>query len=244
MSGDGSGGALVCGFSDVAAGLGGLAWRLGEEGGLAMSDAGIHPARVEISASEESIELRLSSDAGETAARLAPRPGRLTLETAAGVEPPGGRLEAAICAAEVEPAGQSRTLSCFGHMSSWAEDPSAGAGTFRHLAIERSDGSLLLLVARGDGGGHGAEEAAAWLLDREGGFITFGEALLSTQYDKDRRQARAGLELWPEGDEAPPMRAAGTRLGGTEGDGAISAALFRCSSEGSEGLGGYLIRRG
>ena len=237
-----SGGALVCGFSDVAAGVGGLAWRLGEEGGLVMIGDDVHDAEVQLADGGETIELRLSSPEGETQAKLAPRTGRLMPEAAGGA-PPGGALEAAACTAEVKPAGQRRTLQCFGHLSSWAEDPSEGAGAFRHLAIERSDGALLLVVTRGEGSDHGTEQTAAWLLDGEGGIMTFGEALLSTQYDKDGRHVRAGIELWPGGDEAPPMRAAGTRLGGTEGGGSLSAALLRCSSEGSEGLGSYVVKR-
>jgi hypothetical protein len=143
----------------------------------------------------------------------------------------------------VKPADQGRTLQCFGHVSRWSADPSDGTGIFRHLAIERSDGALILVVARGEGAEHGAEKTAAWLLDREGGFTAFSEALLSTQYDKAGRHTRAGLELWPDEEEVPPMRAAGTRLGGTDADG-LSAAFLRCSSEGSEGLGSYLIGRG
>jgi len=243
MSAAGSGGALVCGFSDLASGLGGLAWRLGDEGGLILGDDGGHEARIAVSGDEDTVELRLSTAAGETEARLSTRTGSVTPETADGTTPPGGPLEAAVCAAEVKPAGQDRTLRCFGHLSSWAEDP-AGDGTFRHLALERSDGSVLLVVARGDGGTpHGAERTAGWLLDREGGVSVFGEALLSTQYDEDGRPTRVGLELWREGDEMPPMRAAGTRLGGTEGGG-LSATVLRCSSEGSDGLGSYLVRRG
>jgi hypothetical protein len=103
---------------------------------------------------------------------------------------------------------------------------------------------MVLVVARGEGDEHGSEEIAGWLLDREGGFISFDETLLSTQYDKEGRHTRAGLELWPDGDEAPPLRAAGTRIGGTGAEGGLAAALFRCSTEGSEGLGGYLIKRG
>jgi len=242
MSDPGSGGPLVCGFSDLASGFGGLAWRLGAQGGLILDDGGVQAAEVEISEADESVELRLASTGGETQATLTPRPSRLALETPEGT-PPGGGLEASVCSAEVKPAGENRTLRCFGHLSGWAEDPSAAPGAFRHLAVERSDGSLLLVVARGEGADHGAEQSAAWLLDGEGMVSAFGEALLSTQYDKDGRVTRAGLELRPEGDETPPMRAAGIRLGGSEADG-LSAALLRCSTEGSEGLGGYLIKRG
>jgi len=78
-----------------------------------------------------------------------------------------------------------------------------GAGTFRHLAIEAADGSLILVVAQGPAGasGHGEEETAAWTLDPEGGATAFGEALLSTQYDVGGNPTRLGLELWPEGEE-------------------------------------------
>lgn len=242
MSGAGSGGALICGFSDLAAGIGGLAWQLGEPGGLVLDDAGVHPAEVELSRDAEGLELRLSSPAGEAQARLAPRTGRRALETASGSEPPGGRLEAAVCTAEVS-VGARRNLRCFGHLSSWDQDPSNGAGAFRHLAIERPDGSLLLVTTRGETGTeHGDEETASWLLDSEGGFSAFGEALLSTQYDSEGRATRAGLELWPAGEEAPPMRAAGTRLGGSDGGG-LTASLLSCSTEGNRGLGSYLIRR-
>ena len=41
----------------------------------------------------------------------------------------------------------------------------------------------------------------------------YPEAFLSTQYDPSGRQTRAGLELWGGEEDAPPMRAAGTRLG-------------------------------
>jgi hypothetical protein len=245
MSAAASRAALVCGFSDLASGVGGLGWRLGEEGGLMLGDDGVHEARIEVSQDKDAIELRLSSSGGEAEARLSPRTGRLALDTSEGSAPPGDGLEAAVCTAEVKPAGQGRTLRCFGHLSSWGEDPSAGAGAFRHLTIERSDGSLLLVVARGEGGAaHGDERTAAWLLDAEGGVSGFGEALLSTQYDKDSRPIRAGLELWPEGDGMPPMRAAGTRLGGTDGADGICAALLRCSTEGSDGIGSYVVRRG
>ena len=61
---------------------------------------------------------------------------------------------------------------------------------------------------------HGDETVAAWLLDPEGGVSPFGEALLSTQYDDaaGSRRARAS-SCGRQEDDAPPMRAAGTRLG-------------------------------
>jgi len=160
-------------------------------------------------------------------------------------------LQAAICTATVRSNGWGRTFQCPGHLSRWASDPLEGTGRFRHLAVDAAEGSLLLLCSGGAPGidDHGEEEAAAWLLDSEGGITAFGEALLSSQYDDAGRPTRIGVELWPEGEEqtarAGATRAAGTRLGGTEAASpGVTAALFRCSTEGTEGLGRYLIWRG
>jgi hypothetical protein len=243
MSDPGAAGALVCGFSDLASGLAGLAWSLESRGGLLLRDDEVREANPEITRDGAATRVKLSSEAGEAEATIAPRTGSLDLATAEGSPPPGGGLEASLCTATLKPAGEDRTLQCFGHLSRWEQNPVGEEATFRHLAIESSDGFLLLVVALGErGADHGAEEIAAWRLDPEGGVMTFTEALLSTQYDREGRHTRTGLELWPGEGEAPPMRAAGTRLGGgSAGD--IGAALLRCSTEGSEGLGSYLVRR-
>jgi hypothetical protein len=193
----------------------------------------------------------MRTEGAEVEAMLVPSPGTVEPRSAEGAEPPGGALEAAICTATIRSKGWGRTFQSPGHLSRWAADPLEGAGLFRHLAVEAAEGSLLLLCSRGAPGAknHSEEEAAAWLLEPEGGAVTFGEAFLSTQYDEAGRQTRAGLELWPEGEEqttrAAATRAAGTRLGGTgAADPGVTAALLRCSTEGTEGLGGYLIWRG
>jgi hypothetical protein len=235
----------VCGFFDLAAGLGGLAWNLGARGGLLMSDGEVSDAEAEISEEEGAVLLRLATDKAKLEVTIAPRAGALSLVTADGSAPPGGPLEAATCIATLRSEDWGRTLQCPGHLSMWAKDPRDGAGTVRHVAIEGAEGSLLVLTARGAPGavGHGDEQTGGWLLDGEGGFSAFSEALLSTQYDAQGRQTRVGLELWPDGDDAPPMRAAAIRIGGTGSDGGVAAALLRCSTEGSDGLGSYLIWR-
>lgn len=242
--------AIVCGFSDLAAGLGALAWHLGGGGGLLLNSNEVTEAEVGFSPEDEGMRLEMRSEGAEVEAMLAPSAGVVEPGTPKGAEPPGGALEAAICTATIRSKGWGRSFQCPGHLSRWAADPLEGAGRFRHLAVEAAEGSLLLLCSRGAPGAesHGEEEAAAWLLDPEGGAVTFGEALLSTQYDETGRPTRAGLELWPEGEEqttrAAATRAAGTRLGGTEpADEGVTAALLRCSTEGAEGLGGYLIWR-
>jgi len=241
MSQGSPGGALVCGFSDIASGLGGLAWDLAGGGGLLVSENEVSSAEPEISIDGETSQVRLASGRTIVEAQLVPHTPPAALETAG-----GSTLWAATCAATVEAEG--RTLSCPGHLSQWDEDPLDGPGTFRHLAIEGADGALILLVSLGPptAAGHGEETTAAWTLDAEGAATAFGEALLSTQYDAGGNPTRLGLELWPEGEEqtvrAAAARPSATRLGGTEHAG-LSAALFRSHTDGADGQASYLLWR-
>lgn len=244
----GSAGALVCGFFDLAGGLGGLAWELGDRGGLLLLGEEVRAADVDVSADDDVTRTTLTAAGEKVEASLAPRVEPVAPGGPAGAKPPGGKVEMALCFAAVQGPG-GRSAQCAGHLSRWQRNP-AGEGTFRHLAVEAPEGALVLAVSIGPpGAAHGEEEAAAWLLDAEGGHTAFGESLLSTQYDEAGRQTRVGLELWPAGEEqtsrAAATRGAGTRLGGTDaGEAGVSGALLRCSVEGSAGLGSYLIARG
>jgi hypothetical protein len=243
MSPGNSGGPLVCGFSDMASGLGGLAWDLAGGGGLLLSDGEVADAEPEISADEKMANVRLTSGKLSVEAELVFHTAPIGLDPAGGGTP---QVQAATCTATIEADG--RKLQCPGHLSRWDGDPVDGAGTFRHLAIEAADGSLILLVAQGLAGasGHGEEQTAGWALDPEGAATAFGEALLSTQYDAGGNPTRLGLELWPEGEEqtvrAAATRPSATRLGGAEHAG-MTAALFRSHVDGTDGLASYLLWR-
>lgn len=230
---------LVCGFWDEATGLAGLGWKLGNaEGGLLMREGRATPAAASISAEDEALRLELASEAGDARAELIPDPAvaKLDLERAA-------EAESAPCAATVQVDG--RSLRCRGHLTRWREDPLAGAGILRHLALPAAGGSLLIVLARADAGSgsHAEESGAAWLLGGEGGPGSYPHAYLSTQYDEDGHQTRAGLELWSAEADAPPIRAAGTTIG-TGVAGGVEAAILSTSTEGTEGMGSYLIWRG
>src|SRR5436190_13020371 len=113
----------------------------------------------------------------------------------------------------------------------------AGAELRRSIAVAFSDGGLLALsAARPDGAGdHGAEEIVAALVGPEGEAVPIEEALLSTQYDADGRHRRATLELWPEGEAQPPLRAGGAIVCGTTvplGELRLDLAFFRWSMDG------------
>jgi hypothetical protein len=245
---EGSAGALVCGFFDLAGGVGGLAWELGARGGLLLSGDEVRTAEPEISEEDGETGIVLTAGNEELRAKLAPRVSPVSPSGPSGAKPPGGPLEAALCSATVRAAKAGRSRQCSGHLTRWEGDPAAG-GTLRHLAVEGPEGSLLLVVSVGKPDApHGEEEAAGWLLDPEGGCSSFAESLLSTQFDEAGRLTRFGIELWREGDEqadrAAATRGAGTRLGGTEDDEAVSAALMGCSVGGNAGLASYLLRRG
>lgn len=243
--------AIVGGFSDLASGLGGLAWQLGGNGGLLLASDEVDEAEVGFSPEGEGMRIELRAEGVEVEAVLVPTAGMVEPQSSDGAEPPGGALTAAICRGTIRSKGWGRSFQCPGHLSRWAADPLAGAGRFRHLAVEAAEGSLLLLCSRGAAGieDHGEEESAAWQLDGEGGIGPFDEAMLSTQYRDDGGPTRIGLELWPAGEDqsvrGAALRAAGTRVGGTDpADEGVTATLLSCSTEGTEGLGYYLIWRG
>jgi hypothetical protein len=239
-------GGLVIGFADPDAELAGTGWRIdASEGGLLLVDGDAHAADLELEeVGEELARARLVAAAASCELMLEPRLGTLALARADGSPPPGGALSAALCSAHVEIGGERPVggRECAGYLSGWGLEPETTSA--RHLTAIDADGSLLLLAANrpAHASGHGEEDVAAWTVDAEGHVTAFGEALLSTQYDAHDAVTRAGLELWPPGDPAAPVRVTGTRLGGSE-TGAIAATLMRFAVDGRPALGSYLIHR-
>jgi hypothetical protein len=91
---------------------------------------------------------------------------------------------------------------------------------------------------------HGEEPTWAALLD-EAGTLRVDDPRLSTTYDADGRQRRAGLELWLAG-EAHPLRGSGEVLCGSTLDlGALrlDCAFFRWRIDGEGGVGRYDVLR-
>jgi hypothetical protein len=104
----------------------------------------------------------------------------------------------------------------------------------------------LQAVRRPGARGHEADAVSAWLLGEEGA-RALSEARLSTTYDDEGRQRRAGLELWEQADSEYPHRLAGEVVCGSTLDlGALrlDTAFFHFRMEGQEGAGRYdLLRR-
>jgi hypothetical protein len=92
---------------------------------------------------------------------------------------------------------------------------------------------------------HGDERSGAWQIRGEEE-TRFEDAFISTQYDGEGDPTRFGLELWPEEAErasrAAATRVAASSLGGVS-VGSAWAGLFRSHTDGSEGLGSYLLWR-
>ena len=78
------------------------------------------------------------------------------------------------------------------------------------------------------------------------GSLHVDDPRLSTTYDADGRQRRAGLELWVGDSDQLAYRAAGEVVCGSTlelGALRLDAAVFRWHSEGRSGIGRYDILR-
>jgi hypothetical protein len=240
---DAAHGPLVYGFGDAEAGLGGLAWDVGEPGALLLSEGEVRAATFALEEGGDASTLEITAGDATVEATLIPQTAAITLG--------GGTsriaLDVIACAAEVRLASGTQTSRCPGRISRWFSDPLEGVATLRHLAINAGGDSLLVAEARGEPGarGHGDELSEAWLLQGED-VTRFEDVFISTQYDGDGDPARLGLELWPEEAErtsrAAATRVAGSALGGVK-TGAAWAGVFRCHTDGSEGSGSYLLWR-
>jgi hypothetical protein len=237
--------AIVCGFGDVAAGLGGLAWDIGRPGAVLLSKGEAQPATFALEEGGDAATLELTAGDLKLEATLAPHTAEVALADREGHDPHGVTFSA--CTAEVRSSGGNQTFPCSGYIMRWSSDPVAGAGTFRQIAIERGGESFLIATALGEPGsaGHGSERTAGWLLEGENA-TPFVESLISSQYDESGTPTRLGLELWAE-DADQSSRAAATRVSGSSlgvlSVGATSAGLFRCHADGTEGFGSYLLWR-
>ncbi len=231
-------GGTVCGFGDVAAGLGGLAWEIGEPGALLLGRGQARPATFAIEEGGDAATLAISAGDDTVEATLIPRSAELALADGPTVTP---------CSAEVRSVGGNQTFRCSGEIARWSGDPLEGAAVFRQLTVDGGDDTLLVGTAKGEPGveGHGDETTLGWRIDAEQA-TPFEESLISTQYAAGGDPTRIGLELWPrdadQASRAGAVRVAGSLLGGVR-MGGTWAGLFRCHTDGAEGLGTYLLWR-
>jgi hypothetical protein len=144
-------------------------------------------------------------------------------------------------------AGNRVAIDCLGQRGhSW------GAPDWEQMALARTLGAWIgedlgisLLAIRPAGTDrHDQESIAAYVYDG-GEPIQVQEPRLSTGYDGEQRQRRAGLELWVD-EESPARRAAGEVVCGTSldlGRLRLDCAFLRWHMEGRDGVGRYDILR-
>jgi hypothetical protein len=142
--------------------------------------------------------------------------------------------------------GRSHELRCLGQRGhGWGEPDWDRIEAARTVAAWPDAGfGLVLSSVRPAGAVHAEEATWAALLDEQG-TVRVEDARLSTTYDVDGRQRRAGLELWVHDDEHP-LRGSGEVLCGSTLDlGALrlDCAFFRWRLDGQTGVGRYDVLR-
>lgn len=130
-------------------------------------------------------------------------------------------------------------ISAPGQVGSSSTAP--GSMPVRSVGAWFEDGGIVLESA----GEHGGENVWAALVE-DGEPVIVVDPRLSTTYDGDGHQRRAGLELWMTEEGGYPVRAAGEVICGSSldlDDGVLDLAFFRWRSGGAEGVGRYDILR-
>ena len=141
-----------------------------------------------------------------------------------------------------------RRIECLGQRGhSWGAPDWSKIRLTRSLGAWLEDGSALALTAIRPAGSdnHAGEQVWAALLDSEGS-VPIGDPRLSTTYDDEGHQRRAGLELWVGEEDEFPHRGAGQVLCGSSlelGQLRLDCAFFAWQLDGSEGVGRYDVLR-
>lgn len=148
--------------------------------------------------------------------------------------------------------GTRREISCLGQRGhNW------GVVDWQRISLARTvsawmderHGVALSAVRPTGANSHGDEAIRAVLIDTvddDTVAVEVGEPRLSTTYDGEGRQRRAGLELWLDGDDELPRRAAGEVACGTSlelGALTLDCAFFTWRMEGRSGAGRYDVLR-
>ena len=148
----------------------------------------------------------------------------------------------------VRAGGAEHDIHCFGGRSHlWGVPDWERIGAARTVSAWLDDGTGIALSAVSPAGARGHDQDARWaaLLDPAGS-VHVADPRLSTTYDGDGRQRRAGLELWVGGEDDHPRRAAGEALAGSTlelGPLRLDAAVFTWHAHGRRGVGRYDILR-
>jgi hypothetical protein len=140
-------------------------------------------------------------------------------------------------------------IDCLGQRGrSWGVADWGRIALTRSLAAWLEDGTSLTVAAVRPAGAESHADEATWgaLLDVDGA-VAIDDPRVSTTYDGDGHQRRAGLELWVGEEDDYPRRGAGQVLCGSSvelGQLRLDCAFFVWQVDGREGVGRYdLVRR-
>jgi hypothetical protein len=134
-------------------------------------------------------------------------------------------------------------VDCIGVVTETIEPPAWGKlDALRSLsAVFDGESAVLALALRPRGArGHGDERVTGWLVS-DGVAKSLEETRISTVYDGDGRQRKAGLELWLPAEDFPRRASGSARAGASltlEGL-RVHAAVFEWHMEGRTGTGSY-----
>ena len=138
-----------------------------------------------------------------------------------------------------------RGLGQRGHM--WGSPDWDGIDAARYVGAWLDDGSAVVLRAVRPAGASFQDEASWAAVLGAAGSLRVDEPRLSTTYDEEGRQRRAGLELWVGEEDDYPRRAVGEVLCGSTldlGPLRLDCAFLRWRMGGRSGIGRYdLLRR-
>ena len=139
-------------------------------------------------------------------------------------------------------------IDCLGQRGrTWGVADWSRIALTRSLAAWLDNGTSLTVAAvrPTDAESHADEVTWGALLDADGA-VDVADPRISTTYDGDGHQRRAGLELWMTEEDGYPVRAAGEAICGSSlelGALTLDLAFFRWRAEGVEGVGRYDVLR-
>jgi len=143
--------------------------------------------------------------------------------------------------------GRSREIRGLGQRDHTLGAPDwEGVAAIRSVAAWLQDGSAVALRSERPAGADYDGEGTSAVVLGPAGSLRVDRPRLSTVYDDDGRQRRAGLELWVGADDAYPRRVSGEVLCGATLDLAelrLDAAFLRWRMDGLAGIGRYDILR-
>jgi hypothetical protein len=144
----------------------------------------------------------------------------------------------------VRAGGAEQAVDCLGQRSHlWGEPDWERIADTRSVAAWLDDGTAVTLTSVRPLAAKGQDADAVWavLLDPAGS-LHVDEPRLSTTFDADGRQRRAGLELWLGEEDDYPRRAAGEVLCGSTfdlGQLRLDCSFLRWHMDGRAGVGRY-----